>query len=84
MEKQALPFDLHVLGMPPALILSQDQTLNIKSFIPLFLFCSVFKDLVFCALLDTLYYYIKIYLLCQEKDTFFQKYFLKLFFNTFK
>ena len=25
-----LPFDLHVLGMPPALILSQDQTLNKK------------------------------------------------------
>ena len=38
-------FHLHVLGMPPALILSQDQTLN-KKFILLFLFCSVFKDLV--------------------------------------
>ena len=25
-------FDLHVLGMPPALILSQDQTLLIFSF----------------------------------------------------
>ena len=25
---QVHPFDLHVLGMPPALILSQDQTLN--------------------------------------------------------
>ena len=30
MEKQAFPFDLHVLGMPPALILSQDQTLQKK------------------------------------------------------
>ena len=30
-EKQAfllLPFDLHVLGLPPAFILSQDQTLQ--------------------------------------------------------
>ena len=26
----ATSFDLHVLGMPPALILSQDQTLNKK------------------------------------------------------
>ncbi len=26
---QALPFDLHVLGTPPAFILSQDQTLHI-------------------------------------------------------
>ena len=33
MEKQALPFDLHVLGMPPALILSQDQTLQKKLFL---------------------------------------------------
>ena len=26
-----LPFDLHVLGMPPAFNLSQDQTLQLKS-----------------------------------------------------
>ena len=26
----ALPFDLHVLGMPPAFNLSQDQTLHLK------------------------------------------------------
>ena len=25
------PFDLHVLGLPPAFILSQDQTLKLKS-----------------------------------------------------
>jgi hypothetical protein len=25
-----LPFDLHVLGMPPAFTLSQDQTLQLK------------------------------------------------------
>ena len=25
-----LPFDLHVLSLPPAFILSQDQTLHIK------------------------------------------------------
>ena len=29
--KDAFPFDLHVLGTPPALILSQDQTLKFKS-----------------------------------------------------
>ena len=28
------PFDLHVLGTPPAFILSQDQTLMLKSFNP--------------------------------------------------
>ena len=27
----ALPFDLHVLGMPPAFNLSQDQTLQFKA-----------------------------------------------------
>ena len=26
----ALPFDLHVLGMPPAFNLSQDQTLHLR------------------------------------------------------
>ncbi len=26
-------FDLHVLGLPPAFVLSQDQTLRLKSFI---------------------------------------------------
>ena len=26
--KTSVPFDLHVLGMPPAFVLSQDQTLN--------------------------------------------------------
>ena len=26
------PFDLHVLGMPPAFVLSQDQTLHIIYF----------------------------------------------------
>ena len=29
----AIPFDLHVLGMPPAFILSQDQTLNKKDYL---------------------------------------------------
>ena len=27
-QAQLTPFDLHVLGVPPAFILSQDQTLN--------------------------------------------------------
>ena len=52
-----LPIDLHVLGTPPAFILSQDQTLHLidslaDSFVSLFfkltffsvLSCSVFKD----------------------------------------
>ena len=30
--KGLLPFDLHVLGMPPAFNLSQDQTLQLKAF----------------------------------------------------
>ena len=28
----ATPFDLHVLGTPPALVLSQDQTLHNKTY----------------------------------------------------
>ena len=39
--KSRLPFDLHVLGTPPAFILSQDQTLRYFSFIP------SFKDMLF-------------------------------------
>ena len=31
----ATPFDLHVLGTPPALVLSQDQTLHKKLTEPL-------------------------------------------------
>ena len=31
----ATPFDLHVLGTPPALVLSQDQTLHNKIMEPL-------------------------------------------------
>ena len=34
----ALPFDLHVLGMPPAFNLSQDQTLQLKLASPKTLF----------------------------------------------
>ena len=30
---EATPFDLHVLGTPPAFILSQDRTLTFKSLI---------------------------------------------------
>ena len=30
-----LPFDLHVLGLPPAFTLSQDQTLQLKLYIQL-------------------------------------------------
>ena len=41
----ATPFDLHVLGTPPALVLSQDQTLHKKSYgafdrLPKLRFCS--------------------------------------------
>ena len=32
--KPPFAFDLHVLGTPPALILSQDQTLKLNSLIP--------------------------------------------------
>ena len=53
-----LPFDLHVLGTPPALILSQDQTLhcrfypslffsNCVSFLSSIASYTVFKDLIF-------------------------------------
>ena len=51
--QKATSFDLHVLGMPPAFILSQDQTLQKNLFLCLnvliltnseLTFCSVFKD----------------------------------------
>ena len=32
-----LPFDLHVLGLPPAFTLSQDQTLQLKLNVQLYL-----------------------------------------------
>ena len=31
-KQEDLAFDLHVLGMPPAFVLSQDQTLVLKEF----------------------------------------------------
>ena len=53
MEKQALPFDLHVLGMPPALILSQDQTLQKIYFLffSLILLLNSFKNCIVCLTL---------------------------------
>jgi hypothetical protein len=39
------PFDLHVLGTPPAFVLSQDQTLHIKV-----LSCSLYASFVFLYL----------------------------------
>ena len=52
------PFDLHVLGMPPALILSQDQTLH-KIFMFLFFivpFCSfLFLIRIVCSFLIYVY-----------------------------
>ena len=42
----ALPFDLHVLSMPPAFNLSQDQTLHLKLMLPL-------RQLVFYSLFQT-------------------------------
>ena len=40
-SKFGFPFDLHVLGTPPAFILSQDQTLRI--------FFGVFPSSLFCC-----------------------------------
>jgi hypothetical protein len=48
----ATAFDLHVLGLPPAFILSQDQTLKLK-LIPLLLMS---KDLIDRDLLTLLYF----------------------------
>ena len=78
---QVHPFDLHVLGMPPALILSQDQTLNKKVFILLHLFCSVFKDL-FCHVLShiALILYQSSFLLSRNILTKFKIIFLPCFF----
>ena len=72
-----LPFDLHVLGTPPALILSQDQTLhcrfypslffsNCVSFLSSIASYTVFKDLIFSlAYLSTLNHFINFHFFCQ-------------------
>ena len=41
-----LPFDLHVLSMPPAFNLSQDQTLHLKLVVALTNYCT-FKAISF-------------------------------------
>ena len=61
--KELLSLDLHVLGTPPAFVLSQDQTLNKKFNLTTwflkftrkkellvfnFIFCSIFKDQFVC------------------------------------
>ena len=46
-EVRRLPFDLHVLGTPPAFVLSQDQTLRLKPAsinVSHKMYCSVFKE----------------------------------------
>ena len=40
--------DLHVLGTPPAFILSQDQTLMLKFFLPEYLAYFPFKYGIYC------------------------------------
>ena len=58
--KETSSLDLHVLSTPPAFILSQDQTLNLKVYSILILlikellvyvniFCLIFKDHFFVA-----------------------------------
>ena len=81
----AFSYDLHVLGMPPAFILSQDQTLkNIFQFV-LFVFlatqiiltfCSVFKDhfnLFFCK--GFLHSFVKCVLNIPHTDTYVNNFF---------
>ena len=78
--KETSSLDLHVLSTPPAFILSQDQTLNLKVYSILILlikellvyvniFCLIFKDHFFVALKRLLYFIIT-FELCQH---FFQK-----------
>jgi hypothetical protein len=60
LTEMSFPFDLHVLGTPPAFILSQDQTLRLQqSFVPtersitlLLVLCDSFPRLRFCCLLS--------------------------------
>src|SRR5690606_18698682 len=49
--KSVLPFDLHVLGMPPAFNLSQDQTLHLKLLMTeaIYLLSESFKSQAFIA-----------------------------------
>ncbi len=43
------PFDLHVLGTPPAFVLSQDQTLKFKLILLALLFLLLLCNLVRCS-----------------------------------
>ena len=52
-----LPFDLHVLGLPPAFTLSQDQTLHLKvsGIASLFLECKVRPTQLLAVRVSTAY-----------------------------
>ena len=91
--QRAASYDLHVLGMPPAFILSQDQTLQkiyfvdfiksglIKLKLPSYsklTFCSVFKDQSLVAFLEMRSKYIKLLKISQH----FFSLFLTYFFDT--
>ncbi len=44
-----IPFDLHVLGTPPAFVLSQDQTLEFNLSVPLSTVAHFFRLVVFLS-----------------------------------
>jgi hypothetical protein len=66
------PFDLHVLGLPPAFVLSQDQTLKFESIKSLKIEFWLFEVyitsrpalILFAALCSPTKAYITLYLLC--------------------
>ena len=89
--KETSSLDLHVLGTPPAFVLSQDQTLNkkfnllthktyfnkrIAGLNVFYIFCSIFKDQIFLVALKRLLNLITVSTSCQQL---FKNFFSSLF-----
>ena len=79
--KETSSLDLHVLGTPPAFVLSQDQTLNkkfnllthktyfnkrIAGLNVFYIFCSIFKDQIYFVALKRLLNLITVSISCQQ------------------
>ena len=64
-----LPLDLHVLGLPLAFILSQDQTLHCKSlFFFIFISCLMLKEIINFSCLNFLKEHIPYFIFADKKS----------------
>ena len=63
-----LPLDLHVLGLPLAFILSQDQTLHCKSLFFIFISCLMLKEIINFSCLNFLKEHIPYFIFADKKS----------------